>query len=199
MRNELYDIGSDPGQQKNIIAGHRDVQKKMKEYYEKWWTRFEPTISTYVPVVVGNSNENPTLLTSNGWVGLDGVNAQWNVAMAKGPVQGGAWHIVAETGGTYRLQLSRWPPHLKTPLTAIGPAAGVGGTFIRPGKAIPIVYGCVSLNHAEPVVVKSDDGADKIVVEIKMAKGVNQLQAWFRDRDNKDNCATYYVQVERIL
>jgi hypothetical protein len=49
------------------------------------------------------------------------------------------------------------------------------------------------------VVVKSDDGADKIVVEIKMAKGVNQLQAWFRDRDNKDNCATYYVQVERIL
>lgn len=196
--NELYDISKDPGQQKDIAADHPAVLKEMKDHYEQWWSRLEPVIFDYVPVVIGNAKENPTLLSSNGWTGAGGINTQWGVAQANGAPRGGTWQILAETDGVYKLELSRWPPHLQRALTVSGPDKAVGGTWIRPGKAIPIAYGCVSLNKKEPVVVKSEPGADKISFEIKISKGINQLQAWFRDKDGKDNCAAYYVQVEKI-
>lgn len=196
--NELYDISKDPGQQNNIAADQPQVHKKMKNYYDNWWSKLEPVIFDYVPVVIGNTQENPVLLSSNGWAGAGGINTQWGVAMGNGSLQGGTWHILAETNGVYRLELSRWPPHIKRALTASGPDAAVGGTWIRSGKAIPIVYGCASLNKAEPVVVTAEPGADKIIIEMKIGKGINQLNAWFRDKDGNDNCAAYYVQIEKI-
>lgn len=196
--NELYDISKDPGQQQDIATAYPIVAAKMKNHYEKWWKKLEPVIFNYVPVIIGSEKENPVLLSSNGWVGAGGINTQWGVAMANGNVKGGTWDIFAEADGVYQLELSRWPPHLNRSLTVAGPNAGVGGTWIRPGKAIPIVYGVVSLNHGEEVVAKAEPGSDKIIIQMKMKKGANELQAWFRDKDGKDNCAAYYVNVEKL-
>lgn len=195
--NELYDVGQDPGQQKDVAADHPGVLKKMKDYYEKWWTRLEPVVFNFVPVVIGHAKENPVLLSSNGWAGAGGVNTQWGVSQAIGSVKGGTWHILAETDGMFRFELSRWPPHLPAALISSGPSVAVGGTPLREGKPIPVVYGCVSLNGTEPVVMKSEPGASKITITLRVKKGVNQLQAWFRDEEGRDNCAAYYVQVER--
>jgi arylsulfatase A-like enzyme len=35
---ELYDIGSDPGQQRNVISDHLAQAEKMRAFYEAWWT-----------------------------------------------------------------------------------------------------------------------------------------------------------------
>lgn len=196
--NELYDISTDPGQQANIAATHPATYKKMKDYYDAWWAKLEPVVFDYVPVIIGNEKENPVLLSSNGWAGAGGINTQWGVAQNAGTAQGGTWHLQAEADGVYRLELSRWPPHIKRALTSIGPDAAVGGTWIRSGKAVPIVYGCASLNNNDPVVVKAEPRAEKIIIEMKIKKGANQLNAWFRDAEGKDNCAAYYVTVEKI-
>jgi arylsulfatase A-like enzyme len=38
---ELFDIRSDPHQDKNIAAEHPDIVKRLSEYYEKWWTQVD--------------------------------------------------------------------------------------------------------------------------------------------------------------
>ncbi|HMR93359.1 MAG TPA: arylsulfatase, partial [Chitinophagaceae bacterium] len=53
-QNELYDISSDPGQEKDVAAVHPELAARMKKHYEAWWRRLLPTIFEFVPVVVGS-------------------------------------------------------------------------------------------------------------------------------------------------
>ncbi len=38
---ELFDIESDPHQDKNIAEENPEIVKKMSDFYEKWWTKVE--------------------------------------------------------------------------------------------------------------------------------------------------------------
>src|SRR6478752_4946530 len=38
---ELYDLKSDPGQQKDVAADHADIVKKLRDHYERWWSEVE--------------------------------------------------------------------------------------------------------------------------------------------------------------
>src|SRR5947207_11963538 len=67
---ELYDLKSDPGQQKNVAAEHADVLKQMRDHYEKWWNEVEPLLADPVSIVLGADQENPVTLSAADW---------WNV------------------------------------------------------------------------------------------------------------------------
>ncbi len=196
--DELYDIQNDPGQKNNIAAAHPAVYKKMKDYYDSWWSRLEPTLDDYVPVVIGNPKENPVVLTSNSWLGAGGINTQWGVALANGATDGGTWLITAEETGTYRLALSRWPPELKRALTVNGPSTAVGGTNIRPGKALPVKYANMVLDNTAPVTIEARPGADSVEFEINIAKGTHHLKAWFLNGQKENIGAAYYIKVQKI-
>ncbi len=196
--DELYDISKDSGQINNIASKYPQVFLRMKSFYEAWWKKLEPTIFEIVPIVVGNKNEDPVILTSNSWVGAGSINTQWAVAQAAGNPQGGVWHILAESSGKYRVELSRWPFHLQRMLTDAGPSTAIGGTKLREGKSLPIVYGCLSVNQKKPIVAKSEINAISIVTDIYLEKGINKLQAWFQDVDNKDLCGSYYVRIQKL-
>lgn len=197
--NELYDLNQDPGQKNNVAKVNPEVLKKMKAFYEKWWAKTESGINQFVPVVVGSDKENPVTINSNNWE-VGAVNSQWKIAQASGDPKGGICHIHVEKEGAYKIELSRWPFHLERDLTARGPSKSYASTKIQSGKAIPVVFGCLSINKADPIVasIKSGDNT-KVTFEINLPAGDNILQAWFKDKDKNDLCGAYYVRLERLL
>jgi arylsulfatase A-like enzyme len=196
-QNELYDLSKDPGQAQNIADSNPEVLKKMRDYYEQWWSVTMPEAGKIVPVIVGSEKENPVEINSNEWL-AESVNTQWAVAQGLGNATGGEWRLLAEKKGKYLIELSRWPFHLNRALTAIGPATAVGGTTLQQGKSLPIDAGTVSLNNVVVSTVKSKPDATKISVEINMEAGENTLQAWFKDKDGKDICGAYYVNIKKL-
>jgi arylsulfatase len=196
--NELYNITDDPGQQKDVASSFPDIQRKMKKYYEQWWTKLEPTIFEFVPVVIGSPNENPVTITSNSWAGAGGINTQWGVAQAAGNPRGGLWHLLATENGTYQLELSRWPFHIDRELTLAGPATAVGGTKLREGKKLAIAAGALSMDNGDVLTFASKPGDTKISMEMQLAKGRHELKAWFVDKNGKELCGAYYVRIRKL-
>ncbi|MFO1062528.1 MAG: DUF4976 domain-containing protein [Pirellulales bacterium] len=39
---ELYDLQSDPGETKNVIADHPEVVADLRSAYDKWWSDVQP-------------------------------------------------------------------------------------------------------------------------------------------------------------
>jgi arylsulfatase len=196
--DELYDLDKDPGQVKNVARDNPAVITKMREFYEGWWKKTEAGINEFVPVIIGSNKENPVIFNSNNWVG-EAVNTQWNVALGKGTPKGGSSHIHVTKSGKYRVELSRWPFHLQRSLTDVGPGTSVGGTEIRQGKAVPVHFGCVSLNNGNPVITESKAGASAVTFEMELQTGDCTFQAWFKNKDGKDLCGAYYVRVEKLF
>jgi len=216
-KNELYDLNSDPGQKKNVIAEFPEVASKMQSYYEKWWKDIEPTVEQMVPVVIDLENENPIIVTSSSWTEVDVDNA-WRVAMAAGDKKGGVWNLDVKKTGAYKIQLSRWPFHFDIPLTDAGPTHTVGGThifqqveygyskeelmFLPYGKklkatvALPIKKATMVVNGQELKAVAKPN-AHSIDFELELKEGPQKLQAWFMDSNGKPLCGAYYMKVSK--
>lgn len=196
--NELYDLDKDPAQENNIAKDYPEVIDKMRAFYESWWKNVKPEINQFVPVIIGSEKENPVFLNSDNWVS-GAVNSQWNIANASGPPEGGTCHLRILHEGKYSIALSRWPFHLGRSLTSSGPKTSVGGTEIRTGKALPVHFGCVSLNNGDPVIAESMPGANEIVFEMELPAGDCTFQAWFKSEEGEDLCGAYYVKAERLI
>ncbi|MEX2371362.1 MAG: arylsulfatase [Bacteroidales bacterium] len=196
--NELYELNDDPGQETNIAGSHPEILKAMQDYYEQWWERVEPGINQFIPVIVGDEKEDPVIFNSNNWVG-GAVNTQWKVAQAGGDVRGGVTHIRVDSEGRYLVKLSRWPFHLERSLMKAGPETTIGGTRIRTGKAVPIAFGCVSVNQDDPLVVPCNPGDTEIAMELNLRQGDNTVQAWFMDKGHRDLIGAYYISMEKVF
>jgi len=196
--DELYNISSDSGQQHNVAARYPEVFHKMKTYYDSWWDKVAAGTKQFVPLVVGSPRENPVVLTSDFWANGDYINTQWKVAQLAGEKKGGVWHVDVERPGKYLVELSRWPFHLDRRMDIAGPAKGVGGTWIRKGKAVSFSTACLSVNGQEPVISqRSDPGFTKITMEVDLRKGANTLQGWFKNTDGEAVCAAYYLRLTK--
>ena len=195
---ELYDLSSDPGQKTNVAEKQPIVLAKMKAFYENWWKGVEPEVEKLIPLWVGSAKENPIMLTSNNWMGVD-VDNRNVVANAAGTPRGGEMKIEVLETGNYLVELSRWPFHLNRKLTIAGPDKTFAETKLVTGRALPIEYGCLSLNNAEPLVNKNNPEATKISFEVKLTKGKNTIQSWFRDANGNDLKGAYYVKLNKMV
>ncbi|MDP7289067.1 MAG: arylsulfatase, partial [Phycisphaerae bacterium] len=61
---ELYDMPKDPGQKTDVADANRDVVKKLRAVYDKWWISVSEKFGEFVPIVIGSDKENPTRLTA---------------------------------------------------------------------------------------------------------------------------------------
>ncbi|MEX1239826.1 MAG: arylsulfatase [Cyclobacteriaceae bacterium] len=196
--NELYNIDTDPGQKKDVSKEFPKVATRMKEFYERWWGEIEAGVDQYVPHIIDSKKQNPVILNSSNWT-EGAINSQWRIARGDGAPKGGVCHIRVINGGKYRVELSRWPFHLQRNMVLAGPSTAIGGAALRVGNGMPIEYGCVSVNQKEPVVArKISADASAIVHELELPAGDATLQAWFKDKDNKNIVGAYYVRIEKI-
>jgi len=190
---ELYDVGTDPGQQHNVAQQHPEVVDQMRQHYEKWWSEVSPNLDNYYPITIGSDQENPTQLSSVDWAGVYCDN-QGNIrgcVMDSGP-----WHIVVARGGTYDISLRRWPAESGLAITAEAPPfQGVDGTMPK-GKALPVAKAWLKIGNFEQAkpVGKHDK---EVTFTAALKSGRTTLQTWFYDANGKELCGAYYAHVHR--
>lgn len=94
---ELYDLGKDPSETRNLVEEQPKVVRQLKEAYEAW---FEDVSSTrknnYEPprIVLGSSHDPIGVLTRQDW-----RNGTW------APKSNGYWLVNVESAGSYDIKL----------------------------------------------------------------------------------------------
>jgi hypothetical protein len=193
---ELYDIASDPGQKNDVASQHRDVTKKMRDHYEAWWGKLEPSLKEYCPISIGSTHENPVLLSSSDWqdVYCDNVH---NVLSGAGGEQGAPWNIFVERDGEYEISLSRWPFARNLSLNAPCPEKTMTAGTLEAGRAIPIEAARIKVAGQEQSKKAAAD-SKSVLFRMKLKGGQKtQMHGWFQDASGKDLCGAYYASVKR--
>ena len=109
-REELYDIGADPGQNMDVAREHPSVVASLSEAYEAWWTSLSPVFDSFVRIGIGSDAENPAQLNPHDWHVLDQTQAVWNHRQVEQGMRGnGSWEVDVVQSGTYAFELRRWP------------------------------------------------------------------------------------------
>lgn len=186
---ELYNIGTDPGQVKDVSGNQPDISKKMRSHYEEWWTEVEADRSKLYAISIGSKKENPVKLTSCDWDGAYTDN--WWQLRTGG--HNGIWHILVEESAEYEFELRRWPIEADAPIrvSLTNPA------FNNEGTALPVVEARIKIADVDlSLPVSSNDKS--ITFKMKLNAGETQLKTWFLDNDRNDLCGAYYVNVRKL-
>jgi arylsulfatase len=89
---ELYDIKSDPFEQKNLVSEKTEIAERLKTELDKLYAEliYAENMINQPVIIVGNKNENPVFLNRNDAGGERGIWAQeevygkWNVKITEG-------------------------------------------------------------------------------------------------------------------
>jgi arylsulfatase len=191
---ELYDLKTDPHQDRDIAAKHPDVVKKMRDHYEKWWAGVTPTLDDLSPISIGSDKENPVTLSAADWANVYCDNMY---DLRAGRNRNGPWHLRVEKDGTYEFELRRWPREADAAITAGVPVFKAVDGQLPAGKALPIARARLRLgdvDESKPVGA-NDKG---ITFTLKLKAGTRtKLQTWFYDVDGKELCGAYFAYVRR--
>ena len=189
---ELYDIKSDPGQQKNVAVDHPEIVKKLSDHYAAWWKGIDP--DNFEPVSVGAEQQNPVTLSSADWNRIYCDNMQ---NLRAGKEANGPWSIFVEKDGDYEIELRRWPEEADAAITAGVPAFVGKAGGLPEGKALPIAK--VRLKIADLDETKAVGKDDKgVTFSVKLKAGTKlPMQTWCIDKDGKELCGAYFAYVKR--
>ncbi len=194
---ELYNLADDPGEKSDVAAANADVVRRMRAHYEQWWSRLEPGLREYVPVVVGASQQNPVYLCSADWQDIYCDNPNAVLSGAAGP-RGGPWNVLVEQDGEYEVALARWPFHDPLPLSAARPAQQLTYGSLPEGKAFPIASATLQI-AGQRLNGRARSGDHSILFRVKLKAGTRtQLHGWFQDEAANDLCGAYYARVKRL-
>ncbi|GMU21542.1 MAG: hypothetical protein AMXMBFR13_16350 [Phycisphaerae bacterium] len=190
---ELYDLSTDPGQERDVADQHPDVVKAMSEHYEQWWAEVEPTMNLLSNLTIGAEAEPETLLSAADWQDVF-LDQQRQVRGGLG--RSGPWGLKVAEDGQYVFELRRWPREADHPLSAGLPLHKQVDGELPPGKALPIAKARLRVGTSEQTQdVKPEDKHVRFSVPLK--KGETRAQTWFYDVDGQERCGAYYVYVHR--
>ncbi len=174
---ELYDMSVDPGQQNNVYDLHPQVVEVLKAQYDQWWDSLKPTFGDYVRIGLGDDAQNPTCLMSHDWLVEDQKDSAWHQNSVKNNhLASGPWAVHITRDGRYRVDLYRWPKHLKQAMGCIKAKVEIAG---------------------ESREKEIDATADHARFELDLKAGPGMLQSWLTREDGK-SFGAYFVWVERV-
>ena len=199
---ELYHLGQDPGQRRDVAAAHPALVAELRRGYEEWWELVSEQFGRDVPMVIGGTPE-PVRLTTHD-LRNEACNGAWNQRQVReGHVAGGYWALDVRRAGRYRVELRRWPEEVGYALDA-----GIDGDDVewrrdavqerdaphyRGGVALPIGWAALTVGGRDyHLETPSGDAAARF--EVTLRAGPTQLVAAFHDRQER-TIASYYVTV----
>ena len=191
---ELYNLATDPAQERNVIAQFPNVATALRDHYANWWAGVEPRVLEVSPIHIGSARANPTQLSPCDWVDVF-FDQQAQVRRTK---KNGAWSLLVEHPGEYEISLRRWPIEADALITAAMPAyQGVDGKYPA-GDAFPVTsaeikIGDLRRQHA----VTTENKA--VTFNVTLPRGPLELQTWFRDAAGKEIAGAYYVYIRATL
>lgn len=190
---ELYDVASDPGQEKNVISDQPEIAARLQKNYEAYWTRVEPMLDSFVPVVVGSDRENPVLASACEWAD---VFVDQGAQVRRGERRNGLWHVDVMQAGDYEIALRRWPRDCDAAISAGVPAhKGEDGEYPA-GVAIPITRARLRIGEFNATADVAPDDREA-VFRMKLQPGRTTMQSWFLDAAGEPLLGAYYAYVER--
>jgi arylsulfatase A-like enzyme len=191
--SELYDVSTDPAQDRDVAKDHPDVVAKMRAHYEAWWADVEPRVNVLSRLPIGTEAEPVTLLSPADWQDLL-LDQQFQVRSAL--ARNSHWNLEVARDGRYAFELRRWPREADVPLRAgVPPFKGNDGDLPE-GKALPIAKAKLKVGDAEFTAPLSVE--DKLVrFTVPLKKGDVQAQTWFYDEAGAELCGAYYLYVWR--
>lgn len=194
---ELYDLATDPGQERDAALTSPEVVVKMRAHYEKWWAPLEPTLRQFLPISIGAPQENPVMLCSSDWEEIYADNPT-HVSNAAGGPEGGPWNVLVERSGEYEIRLSRWPPELGLALTAGREAQKMTAGQLPPGKALPIAGARLTV-AGKSMAAETKPADTSATFRVQLTAGAKtHLHGWFVDARQADVCGAFYAEVKRL-
>ncbi len=190
---ELYDLATDPAQERNVIAQFPAVATALRAHYATWWAGVAPRVNEISPIHLGSTRANPVQLSPCDWVDVF-FDQQAQVRRTK---KNGTWSLLVEHAGDYEVSLRRWPLEAEAPLAAGMPAyQGVDGKFAA-GEAFPVASAELKIGavHRQKPVA-SDDTV--VTFPVTLPRGPVSLQTWFRDDAGREIAGAYYVSVRAL-
>jgi arylsulfatase len=193
--SRLYNLQTDPMQERDVAAEHPDVAAELRKRLEFWWAECGPHVNEPQPVVIGSDVENPAMLTACEW---------WNVfvdqqgQVRRGERKFGTWHLEVERAGDYEFELRRWPRESGLALAEASPAVKLTDGELPPGKAIPIAQARLRIADKDQTQGASGSDAQHITFRLSLPKGRTTMEATFLDAAGQPLLGAYYVYVRRL-
>jgi len=63
---------------------------------------------------------------------------------------------------------------------------------------LPVYYGSLSIDGNEPKTLPAESKDKYVEFILPLSAGAHDIQAWFRDENNKDLIGAYYVRMEKL-
>ncbi|MFK7852309.1 MAG: arylsulfatase [Akkermansiaceae bacterium] len=204
---ELYDMGVDPGQKKDIAKENPEQVAKMRDFYDKWWAEIEPTFSQTTELYVGQPGHETVTLTAHDWIGE--TRPPWNQSMIRSvnkpfgnakqnPKHDGHWAVKVITPGRYEMSLLRWPEEAKHPITeSLPPGENVPGASRAyravPGKPVPAANAVLRIDGKEVATKPVGKKDFKVTFTTELSEGSKKISPIFQTSDGKEVGAFYLV------
>ena len=191
---ELYDLASDPGQQRNVIDTHPEIAGQLRDHYDRWWAAIEPRVFEFLPVHIGSAEENPCQLSPCEWqdVFLDQQN------QVRRQKRNGIWTLKVERAGEYAFSLRRWPLEADRAIRAPMPAfKTVDGSYLA-GDAFPVAQAEIRIAGSSLSKPVGPDDREA-TFRVTLPEGRTEMQTWFRDASGGEIAGAYYVYVNGPL
>ena len=195
---ELYNIKEDPGQKNNIAHLYPERVRKMKAYYDQWWSEIEPEMK-YSYMEIGAEDQDPVIITCHD-VHAPSKTIPWNQSLIReGKHQASGYYCIeVKNRGEYKIELSRWPFESKLAINDSIPAipgsetyrgypAGVGRSFSS--ASMEIMDG-----ESYSTMVDNDDQA--AIIECNLEKGKYKMRFNFIENEG-DTIGAYYIRIGR--
>lgn len=223
---ELYEVGTDPGQERNLFAEHPERVAAMTAFYDAWWAELEPTFAQTTEIYLGHPEHPLVTLTGHDWIqenlppwnqqhirtgdgyahairkARQGKKAEPAPENPPRSVHRGHWAVKAVTEGAYSISLRRWPAEANVPITAGLPAGeNVPGASVayraHEGLAIPAVSATLRVNGEVVATQPVPEGATHIDFETTLKAGSHELSPYFTDAEGNE-IGAYYAIVKTL-
>jgi hypothetical protein len=196
VERALYDLATDPGQQKDVSAKQPGIVAKLRTAYAQWWKDVEPWTTKRSAIIVGDDHENPSMLLPSTQYEQKGLSPEM---VRRGTYTMDQWFIQVARDGHYEIALRRWPEEANAAICGTVPAwdSVLGNHRLPVGKAFPIVKARLSVGdfNGGKEVVQNDTVA---VFNVSLKQGQTMLRGTFLDDQGKEICGAYYVSVRRL-
>ncbi len=170
---KLFDISTDPMQNRNLADRHPQVVAELRSLYDTYWESVSPRM-TPVALDIGNPAVNPTTLCSQDWY-LETGNPPWNFSEIHQLKRiTGPWHVDVTRAGRYRITLRQFPKIANKPVKAVKAKLRIAGI------------------EKEQLVRAGTRG---VTFDLNLPNGPTTLETWLYDENNEAGGA-YFTEVE---
>ncbi len=193
---ELFDLGSDPGQQKDLAAAHPEIVQPLRAAHDAWWREIEPTFGHTPRFVIGDPRGDPVWLSA--W-DLHGQSVYLQVQIEQAEPAHGYWEIEIASAGEYEFTLRRWPREVARPIVD-----GLAITRINKDGAPPrvtrgahrarVTVGGLDLQQRFPA------GAQEVKLVGRLPAGPARLEATFINDESLAGAvwSAYFVAARKL-